>query len=124
MHTIRTPHFVLYRRYLAAIGSLLAGVSVAMCAYAFHAATPEASPRLLQAAVFAFLHGFALTALAPLAQRPTALLAMSMLLLGVLLFCGSLIAAALLGLTPALAPLGGGLVISGWLLHAYDRSRG
>ena len=57
-------------------------------------------------------------------MNESALLAMSMLLLGVLLFCGSLIAAALLGLTPALAPLGGGLVISGWLLHAYDRLRG
>ena len=124
MNSLSAPSFVVYRRYLAAIGSLMAGLSVAMCAYAFHAAAPAASARLLQAAVFAFLHGLALTALAPLAQRPTSLLALAMLLLGVLLFGGSLLAAVLLGLTPALAPLGGGLVISGWLLHAYDRLRG
>jgi uncharacterized membrane protein YgdD (TMEM256/DUF423 family) len=119
-----TPNFVIYRRYLGALGSLLAGVSVAITAYAFHAAAPEASQRLLQAAVFAFVHGLALTALAPLAQRPTALLALAMLLAGVLLFSGSLLATALLGLQPVLAPFGGGLIISGWLLHAYDRLRG
>ena len=124
MNSLSAPSFVVYRRYLAAIGSLMAGLSVAMSAYAFHAAAPDASARLLQAAVFAFLHGLALTALAPLAQRPTSLLALALLLLGVLLFGGSLLAAVLLGLTPALAPLGGGLVISGWLLHAYDRLRG
>ena len=86
MNSLSTPSFVVYRRYLAAIGSLMAGLSVAMSAYAFHAAAPDASARLLQAAVFAFLHGLALTALAPLAQRPTSLLALAMLLLGVLLF--------------------------------------
>ncbi|MDE2406365.1 MAG: DUF423 domain-containing protein [Xanthomonadaceae bacterium] len=124
MTTLPTPAFVVYRRNLAALGSLLAGLSLALAAYAFHAAAPESSPRLLQASMFTFLHGLALTALAPLAQRPTGLLALAMLLVGVLLFAGSLLAATWLGLAPALAPLGGGLAISGWLLHAYDRLRG
>ena len=124
MNSLSTPSFVVYRRYLAAIGSLMAGLSVAMCAYAFHAAAPAASARLLQAAVFAFLHGLALTALAPLAQRPAGLLALAMLLGGVFLFCGSLLAVVVLGLAPTLAPFGGALMISGWLLHAYDRLRG
>lgn len=124
MNTHGTPSFVVYRRYLAAIGSLLAGLSVALSAYAMHAAAPSAQGRMLQAAVFAFAHGLALTALAPLAQRPTGLLALVMLLVGVFLFSGSLLAAALLGLSPMLAPFGGGLMIAGWLLHAYDRLRG
>jgi uncharacterized membrane protein YgdD (TMEM256/DUF423 family) len=124
MNAHGTPAFVVLRRYLAAIGSLLAGLSVALSAYAMHAAAPDAQGRMLQAAVFAFAHGLALTALAPLAQRPTGLLALAMLLAGAFLFCGSLLAAALLGLSPMLAPFGGALMIAGWLLHAYDRLRG
>ena len=116
MNASGTPTFVVYRRYLAAIGSLLAGLSVALSAYAMHAAEPAAQGRLLQAAVFGFAHG--------LAQRPVGLLALAMLLAGVFLFCGSLLAAALLALSPMLAPFGGALMIAGWLLHAYDRLRG
>ena len=56
------PAFVVYRRYLGAIGSLLAALAVALSAYAMHAAAPGAQARLLQAAVFAFAHGVALTA--------------------------------------------------------------
>ncbi|QNN47338.1 DUF423 domain-containing protein [Thermomonas brevis] len=124
MNAHGTPAFVVLRRYLAAIGSLLAGLSVALSAYAMHAAEPAAQGRMLQAAVFAFAHGLALTALAPLAQRLAGLLALAMLLAGAFLFCGSLLAAALLGLSPMLAPFGGALMIAGWLLHAYDRLRG
>ena len=124
MNLHATSTFVVFRRYLAAIGSLLAGLSVALSAYAMHAAEPSVQGRMLQAAIFGFAHGLALTALAPLAQRSTALLALGMLLLGVFLFCGSLLAAALLGMEPMLAPFGGSLLIAGWLLHAYDRLRG
>lgn len=124
MSTPQTPSFVVHRRYLAAIGSLLAGLAVALAAYAMHAAVPGARAHLLQAAIFAFAHGVALAALAPLVQRPGGLLALALLLAGVFLFCGSLLASALLGLAPALAPFGGALLISGWLLHAYDRLRG
>ena len=124
MNSHGAPAFVVYRRYLGAIGSLLAALAVALSAYAMHAAAPDAQARLLQAAVFAFAHGVALTALAPLAQRPAGLLALAMLLGGVFLFCGSLLAVVVLGLAPTLAPFGGALMISGWLLHAYDRLRG
>lgn len=118
------PSFVVYRRLLGAVGSLLAGLSVALSAYAMHAALPEAQLRLVQAAAFGFGHGLALAALSPLAQRLIAVLALALLLVGVLLFAGSLAAAALLGAPTALAPFGGGLMILGWLLHAYDRLRG
>lgn len=124
MASSAVPSFVLYRRLLGAVGSLLAGLSVALSAYAMHAALPEAQLRLVQAAAFGFGHGLALAALSPLAQRLIAVLALALLLAGVLLFAGSLAAAALLGAPTALAPFGGGLMILGWLLQAYDRLRG
>ena len=46
-------------RLLAAIGALLCGLSVALGAYAAHAAGPEARSRLALAAAFAFGHGLA-----------------------------------------------------------------
>jgi uncharacterized membrane protein YgdD (TMEM256/DUF423 family) len=124
MNTFAPPVFVVYRRYLSAIGSLFAGLSVALAAYAVHAASAGEQGRLLQAALIAFTHGLALTVLAPMTQRPGGLLSLLMLLLGVFLFSGSLLAASMLGVSPMLAPYGGALLISGWLLHAYERLRG
>lgn len=118
------PRIVTARRWLAAAGSLLAALAVALSAYAMHAAIPAARERLLLAAAFGFAHGLALAALAPLAQRAGALWAQALLLLGVLLFAGSLAAAALLGAPTVLAPAGGLLLIGGWLLQAWDRLRG
>ena len=118
------PVEVSVRRVLGGIGSVLAGVAVALGAYAAHAADGEAQARLAQAAAFAFAHGLALAALAPLAQRRRALLALVAMLAGVLLFSGSLVGAALLGLPTAAAPLGGLLMIGGWFLHGWDRWRG
>ena len=43
---------------------------------------------------------------------------------GVLLFAGSLVAAHAFGLPTRLAPLGGSLMILGWLLHAAAAARG
>ena len=43
---------------------------------------------------------------------------------GMLLFSGSLAGAALVGWPTALAPLGGSLMILGWLLLACDLLRG
>jgi uncharacterized membrane protein YgdD (TMEM256/DUF423 family) len=123
MSSLATASFVVYRRYLAALGSVIAGLSLALAAYASHAAVPPQQLPMLQAAGMAFAHGLALTALAPLAQRPLGLVSLVMLLLGLLLFSGSLLAKAVLGLSPSLAPFGGALLISGWLLHAFDRLR-
>ena len=111
-------------RYIGAVGSTLAGLAVALAAYAAHAADGEAQARLAQAAAFAFGHGLALAALAPLAQRRSGLVALLAILLGVLLFSGSVAGAALWGLPTTLAPFGGMLMIGGWLLHGLDRWRG
>ena len=118
------PVEVAVRRALGGFGSLLAGAAVALAAYAAHGADAEAQARLAQAAAFAFAHGLALAALAPLAQRRRALVALAAMLAGVVLFSGSLVGAALFGLPTALAPFGGLLMIGAWCLHGWDRWRG
>ena len=118
------PVEVSVRRALGGVGSLLAGAAVALAAYAAHGADGDAQARLAQAAAFAFAHGLALAALAPLAQRRRGLVALMAMLVGVLLFSGSLVGAALLGLSTALAPFGGLLMIGAWCLHGWDRWRG
>ena len=118
------PVEVSVRRAFGGIGSLLAGAAVAFAAYAAHGADGEAQARLAQAAAFAFAHGLALAALAPLVQRRRGLAALAAMLAGVTLFSGSLVGAALFGLPTALAPFGGLLMIGGWLLHGWDRWRG
>lgn len=120
----RRPLQVRARRWLGAIGSMLASVAVALAAYAAHGAEGEAQARLTQAAAFAFGHGLALAALAPLVQRRSGLVALLAMLLGVLLFSGSVAGAALWGLPTTLAPFGGMLMIGGWLLHGRERWRG
>lgn len=97
---------------------------MALAAYATHAVEGAAQGRMLQAAVMAFAHGVALAALTPFAQRPMALISLLVILAGVFLFCASLLAMVVLGMAASVVtPFGGALVISGWLLYAYDRLR-
>jgi uncharacterized membrane protein YgdD (TMEM256/DUF423 family) len=110
-------------RWLAAIGAVLAALAVALAAYAAHAASPEAQSRLQLAAVFAFGHGVALAALARRVQLRSGRIALWMLAIGVLLFSGSLVAHVLAALPTTFAPLGGMLMIAGWLLHAISAFR-
>ena len=108
---------------LAACGALCAGVAVALAAWAGHAA-PAAGQGLLQtAAAVLFGHGVALAALArgALGRRRKSVLAA--LLAGSVLFAGSVALHALLQWPPRLAPLGGMLMIAGWLLLAFDLLR-
>lgn len=105
-------------RWLAAAGALLAAAAVALSAYAAHAAQGEAQARLFTAAVFAFGHGIALAALAPVARRRLAAIALAGLLLGTLLFCGGVVVRQTLGVSLGVAPLGGGLLVLSWLLYA------
>ena len=70
--------------------------------------------------MFALLHGVALAALARDAGRRLARIALGALLLGVLLFSGSLAMNVLLQWSTTLAPLGGILLIAGWIAYAID----
>ncbi len=108
------------RSWLAFNGALCAAAAVALAAYAAHAVEGEAQSRLQLAALFAFGHGLALAALAPVATRRLGRFALSLLCLGVLLFCGSLVMSVLAHWPTTLAPLGGTLLIGGWLLYAVD----
>ena len=103
-------------RRLAAAGAWLAGIAVALSAYAAHAAEGAQQARLHTAALFAFGHGLALAVFATRATSRWMRIALAALFAGVLLFSGSLAAEALFGLRPRLAPTGGTLLIAGWLL--------
>ncbi len=105
-------------RALGASGAVACSLAVALGAYAAHVAATQSQHRLGLAAVFLFGHGLALLALAPRAQSRMQRLALSGLLLGMLLFCGSLALAALFGTPTTLAPFGGSLLIIGWLVYA------
>ena len=109
--------------WLAAGGALSAAAAVALSAYAAHAATGPAQSRLQTAAVFALLHGVALAALARDAERLLARIALTSLLLGLLLFSMSVAMGVLLQWPTTLAPLGGMLLIAGWIAYAVDRLR-
>lgn len=112
------------RSWFGAAGALLASASVALAAHASHAPLDaEAQRRLMVGAAFAFGHGLALAALAPVARRTLARVALFALLLGMLCFSGSLVAAVFAGTTTRLAPAGGLSMIAGWLLFAVDRLR-
>jgi uncharacterized membrane protein YgdD (TMEM256/DUF423 family) len=111
------------QRALIAAGGLLAAGAVGLSAYASHAVQGEARASLYTAAVFAFGHGVALAALAPRATRRTDRLSLALLLAGTLLFSGSVAVSRLAGLSTGLAPMGGMLLIVGWLLHAVAAAR-
>lgn len=111
-------------RALACVGALLAGLSVALAAYAAHAVDAGAQQRLQSAAWFAFGHGIALAALAPRAVRRLGLTGLVALAAGTLLFSGSLAGAHFFATATSMAPFGGGLMMLGWGLWAADSLRG
>ncbi|HJR73010.1 MAG TPA: DUF423 domain-containing protein [Luteimonas sp.] len=111
------------RSWLAANGALCAACAVALSAYAAHAAQGEHRAQLYTAAFFAFGHGVALAALAPAAARGLARFGLVLLYAGTLLFSGSLVFKVLAQWPTTLAPLGGMLLIAGWVLYAVDAMR-
>ena len=105
-------------RWLGAAGSVLAAGSVALSAYATHAAHGDARNFLYPAAVLGFGHGVALAALAPRANGRLHAVALCGLLLGAVLFTGSLALRYILDVPVRLAATGGSVLVLSWLLHA------
>ena len=106
------------RRGLAAFGALAGAAAVALAAYASHAADAAARGRL-DAAVFQLaLHALAISLFAPRQRRRMEFAALSAWCVGLLLFSGSLVASVFAGTSTALAPVGGVLLIFGWMLQA------
>ena len=107
------------RRLPAALAALIAALSVALGAYAVHAAQAQDRQRLALAAAFAFGHALALLLLHSRSSR-VATAARACFLLGIALFSGSLAAAALFATSTRLVPWGGSLLIMGWLIASLD----
>lgn len=110
-------------QWLVCIGAVQASAAIALAAYASHAVEVGARQSLFLAAIFAFGHGVALTALAPHAWRRLGLVALGLLALGCLLFSVSLAGAHFLDWPTRLAPAGGSLMILAWLMYAIDAVR-
>ena len=110
------------QRALAMAGALCCAGAVALAAASMHALQGHAAVQGGVAAAFAFAHGLALHALAGGTGRlGTASLAL--LFIGVVLFAGSLAAAAFAGISTAAAPAGGIALMVGWLGLAVDAWR-
>lgn len=96
---------------------------MALTAYSAHGYDGIALLRLNTAAFFAFGHGAAIAALAPMATGRTQRIALALLYAGVLLFSGSLVFNVIAGWSTRLAPLGGMLLIAGWVVWAIRALR-
>ncbi|PZP62364.1 MULTISPECIES: DUF423 domain-containing protein [Pseudoxanthomonas] len=106
---------------LAAIGAVLCALAIGLAAYAAHGvADARAQAALQSACLYGFGHGIALTALAPRARRALGRWALRLLLVGTLLFSGSIAAHHLAGISSGLAPAGGVAMMLAWLLWAVD----
>lgn len=111
-------------RALAAFGALCCGGAVGLAAAAMHALQGQAALQAAVAAAFAFGHGLALLLLAPAAGSRIRRAALGVISAGLVLFAGSLVAAAFAGTSTALAPVGGWLLMLGWVALAADAARG
>ncbi|MFY2765206.1 DUF423 domain-containing protein [Arenimonas sp. MALMAid1274] len=111
------------RRGLAAAGGFACAAAIGLSAYAMHGLDGEDSQRASLAAAFLFGHGLAWLVLAPTAVARLRLAGLFVLVAGVALFCGSLLAAVFFDASTALAPTGGILLMLGWLLLAADALR-
>ena len=116
-----TPHSI--HGAFAASGAVLAAAGVALSAYAAHAAEGDARASLSSAALFALVHGVALAALSRQTPRRIGTVALATLLFGTALFSGALVGAHFFALSTRPAPIGGMLMIGGWLLYAVDAFR-
>jgi uncharacterized membrane protein YgdD (TMEM256/DUF423 family) len=112
-------------RLLSVLGAINGALVVALGAYGAHALRDAELSALFQTAIlYHMFHTLGLLVAGAIAatrvQATWFVFAGSAMLLGIVLFCGSLYATALVGergLT-ALAPAGGGAFIVGWLLLA------
>lgn len=110
-------------RWLAVLGAVYAAAGIALSAYAAHSGIGGDASRLQTAALFAFGHGVALAALAHVPGNRCALVGMWAIAAGVVLFAGSLVARVALHWPATIAPLGGMLLIGGWLVFAIGQWR-
>jgi uncharacterized membrane protein YgdD (TMEM256/DUF423 family) len=98
-------------------------MAVALSAYAAHVVQAHAQAALYTAAALSFGHGVALAALSSQASSRLRFVGLCGLLLGTVLFSGSLVLHHAFGLPVRLAPFGGSVMILSWLLFAVAALR-
>ena len=109
----------------AVVAALLGLSAVALGAVAAHAvADPNAAQALERAAIYLLVHASVLLYATGLSGT-TALIARSLLLIGIVLFCGSIELKYLFSVAGAttVAPTGGIALILGWLLLGISAAR-
>jgi uncharacterized membrane protein YgdD (TMEM256/DUF423 family) len=114
---------ILWSRILTIFGGLMGACAIALSAYAAHM---DPSSNLVTASQYLIIHAVAVASLSLTTPRRMVLGATSLLVLGALLFCGDLTLRVLAGraLFHMAAPLGGIVLIIGWLtvaLSAFTR---
>ncbi len=107
--------------FLAFCGGLLAAAAIAASAYASHGVSePLAQSHLNTAALYAFGHGVVLVGLGAATLNLLGRGALYVLLVGTLLFSGSLAGNVLAQWPTTLAPAGGITLMGGWVLLALS----
>lgn len=110
--------------FLAFCGGLLAAAAVGLSAYASHGVSDAlAQSHLNTAALYAFGHGVVLVGLGASSVNQLGRGALYVLLLGTLLFSGSLVGNVLMHWPTTLAPAGGITLMGGWVLLALSALR-
>jgi len=109
-----------WQRLFPATGALLCAISVALSAYASHGLEAQSQERMLLASYFAFAHGLSLIVLARGPDSKANLGSCSLMLVGLLLFSGSLASAAMWQTATTLAPAGGMALILAWCWAAMN----
>ena len=110
--------------FLAFCGGLLAAAAIGLSAYASHGVSEAlAQSHLNTAALYAFGHGVVLVGLGASSVTQLGRGALYVLLLGTLLFAGSLVGNVLMQWPTTLAPAGGITLMGGWVLLALSALR-
>ena len=110
--------------FLAFCGGLLAAAAIGLSAYASHGVSdPLAQSHLNTAALYAFGHGVVLVGLGASSVNQLGRGALYVLLVGTLLFSGSLVGNVLMHWPTTLAPAGGITLMGGWVLLALSALR-
>jgi uncharacterized membrane protein YgdD (TMEM256/DUF423 family) len=113
------------QRFFSAVGAIFCMLALMMAAYSSHGLQQEvAKHRLTLAAAFLFVHGFALLMLnAANLRKQIPNFIHALMLLGVVLFSGSLALSALYEFRALAAPAGGIMLMLSWLCIAMYLGR-
>ncbi|MEZ5454632.1 MAG: DUF423 domain-containing protein [Lysobacteraceae bacterium] len=110
----------IFERVVAGFAALCCAAAVGLGAYASHGLQGQAQSWAETAVAYLLPHGIALFLMAQTASGLLRRAGMLLLVVGVALFAGSLVGAAVWQWPTRLAPIGGSLLILGWLVQAVS----